>query len=184
MFKKVKLEDQRMAKTIENAFLSYGEKDAAVQVEVFLNLACPYCATWFEIADQQLTPYIEEGKVRYVIKHYDKPREMLLYGTLVNLHLDYNEPDRIYEIMKELFAKQSEWSESDSDSIKQLLIEKYGLKEEPATIDLSLKITDEAIKRQVKMVPTVYINEKEFQFPIELNADQLKEEVEKELTYV
>ncbi|WP_449538509.1 thioredoxin domain-containing protein [Ferdinandcohnia sp. Marseille-Q9671] len=170
-----------MAKVIENAFLSYGNPDAPVKVEVFLNLACPYCATFFEAADQTLTPYIKDGRVQYVIKHYDKPREMLLYGTLVNLFFDYSQPEQIYKIMKELFEKQSEWSESDSDSIKKMLTDQYGLKEEPETIDISLKITAEAIKRQVKMVPTVYINEKEFQFPIEIDADQLQEEVEKAL---
>lgn len=170
-----------MTKAVENAFLSYGNADAPVKVEVFLNLACPYCATFFEAADQTLTPFIEDGQVQYVIKHYDKPREMLLYGTLANLFLNYNEPQRIYEIMKDLFAKQSEWSESDSDSIKKMLTEEYGLKEEPDTIDLSLKITAEAIKRQVKMVPTVFINEKEFQYPVEIDAFELKEEIEKVL---
>ncbi|RFB11522.1 protein-disulfide isomerase [Bacillus sp. HNG] len=170
-----------MTKVVENAFLSYGSTEAPVKVEVFLNLACPYCATFFEIADEVLAPYIKNDQVQYVIKHYDKPREMLLYGTLANLFFDYNEPERIYEIMKDLFKKQSEWSESDSHSIKKMLTEQYGLKEEPDTIDISLKITAEAIKRQVKMVPTVFVNEKEFQFPVELDAAQLKDEVEKAL---
>lgn len=170
-----------MINKIENAFLSYGRTDAPVKVEVFLNLACPYCATFFEAADQTLTPYIHDGKVQYVIKHYDKPREMLLYGTLVNLFFDYKQPERIYEIMKELFRKQSEWSESDSDSIKRMLTEQYDLKEEPETIDISLKITAEAIKRQVRMVPTVYINDKEFQYPVEIDAKQLQDEVENAL---
>lgn len=167
-----------MTKVIENAFLNYGRTDAPVKVEVFLNLACPYCATLFAAADKTLTPYIKNGQVQYVIKHYDKPREMLLYGTLVNLFFDYKDPQRIYELMKELFAKQSEWSESDSHSIKEMLTEQYKLKEEPDTIDLSLQITAEAIKRQVKMVPTVFINDKEFQYPIEIDANQLKAEIE------
>ncbi|GAB3051755.1 thioredoxin domain-containing protein [Virgibacillus ainsalahensis] len=171
-----------MTKMVENAFLSYGKSDAPVKVEVFLNLACPYCATFFEAADQGLTPYIKNGQVQYIIKHYDKPREMLLYGTLVNLFLDYNDPERIYTIMKDLFANQSEWSESHSNSIKKMLVDQYGLKEEPDTIDLSLKITNEAIRREVKMVPTVFINEKEFQYPVEIDAQQLKDEIEEELT--
>jgi len=168
-----------VTKIVENAYLSYGNPDAPVKVEVFLNLACPYCATIFEVADETLTSYINNGQVQYVIKHYDKPREMLLYGTLVNLFFDYNDPQHIYEIMKELFARQSEWSESDSHSIKKMLTEEYGLKEEPGTIDLSLKITTEAIKRQVKMVPTVFINDREFQYPVEINAKQLQEEIDK-----
>ncbi|GIP37049.1 thioredoxin [Paenibacillus sp. J31TS4] len=167
-----------MTQVIENAFLSYGKEDAPVKVEVFLNLACPYCATFFQTADETLTPYLENGQVQYVVKHYDKPREMLLYGTLANAFLDYSDPQRVYQLMKDLFAKQNEWSESDSHSIKRLLNEEYGLQEQPENIDLSLKITAEAIQRQVKMVPTVFVNGKEFQFPVELDANSLKREVE------
>ncbi len=83
--------------------------------------------------------------------------------------------------MKELFAKQNRWSESDSHSIKKLLAEEYGLQEQPDNIELSLQITAEAMKRKVKMVPTVFINNKEFQFPAELDADQLKQEVKQAL---
>ncbi|MFZ2462834.1 MAG: thioredoxin domain-containing protein [Caldibacillus thermoamylovorans] len=168
-----------MTKEIENTFLCYGNVDAPVKVEVFLNLACPYCATFFQAADEILTPYIDNVQVQYVIKHYDKPREMLIYGTLANAFLDYKDPVRVYELMKELFANQSNWSEADSNSIKKMLTEQYGLKEEPDNIETSLKITAEAIKRNVKMVPTVFINDKEFQFPVELDAAQLKNEVVK-----
>ncbi|MBE9916885.1 thioredoxin domain-containing protein [Paenibacillus donghaensis] len=170
-----------MTQVIENAFLSYGKESAPVKIEVFLNLACPYCATFFQAADETLTPYIEKGQVQYVVKHYDKPREMLLYGTLANAFLDYKDPQRVYELMKDLFAKQNQWSESDSHSIKKLLTEEYGLQEQPDNIDLSLNIIAEAIKRQVKMVPTVFINGKEFQYPVEMDANELKQEVEQAL---
>jgi len=170
-----------MATVIENAFLSYGREVAPVKVEVFLNLACPYCATFFQAADETLTPYIEKGQVQYVIKHFDKPREMLLYGTLANAFLDYSDPQRVYELMKDLLAKQSAWHEADSHSIKKMLTEEYGLQEQPNNIERGLKIIAEAVKRNVIMVPTVFINGKEFQFPVELDASQLKEEVERAL---
>lgn len=167
-----------MSRTIENAYLSYGSPEAPVKVEVFLNLACPYCATFFENADQTLKSYIQQGKVQYIIKHFDKPREMLLYGTLANCFFDYKNPQKIYEIMKDLFAKQADWHEKDSDTIKKMLIEQYGLKEEPETIDIGLQIIAEAVKRNVKMVPAVFINDKEFQYPVEIDGKQLKNEIE------
>ena len=49
------------------SLLTYGSSEAAVKVEVFLNLACPYCATFFEAADQLLAPYIANQEVQYVI---------------------------------------------------------------------------------------------------------------------
>jgi len=170
-----------MANQIENAQLSFGRKDAPVKVEVFLNLACPYCASFFGMAEEVLPRYIDNGNVEYIIKHYDKPREMLLIGTLINTHLDYENPARVREIMAELFAEQGQWDQTTNQDIKRMLEEKYQLKEEPNNIDISLNVTAESIRRGVKMVPTVFINNKEFQFPIELTADKLITEIQASL---
>ncbi|MEK0314899.1 thioredoxin domain-containing protein [Cohnella sp. 56] len=83
--------------------------------------------------------------------------------------------------MKDLFAKQNQWSESDSHSIKKMLTAEYGLQEQPDNIDLSLSIIAEAIERQVKMVPTVFINGKEIQYPDGIDANGLIKEVEQAL---
>jgi protein-disulfide isomerase len=158
--------------------LSFGQKDAPIKIEVFLNLACPYCATFFGMAEEVLTEYIENGQVEYIVKHYDKPREMLLNGTLINLFLDYENPARVKEILKELFATQGQWDQLNNQAIKHLLEDKYQLKEEPQNTEISLNVTAEAIRRGVKMVPTVFINKKEYQYPREIDADELKAEIE------
>lgn len=163
---------------MENRELSFGKKDAPVKVEVFLNLACPYCATYFAAAEEILPEYISNGKVEYVIKHYDKPREMLLIGTLANSFLDYKNPDRVREIMKDLFETQEVWDKLHNHDIKKLLSEKYQLQEEPDNIDIGLSVIAEAIRRNVKMVPTVFINDKEFQYPREIDAQELRSEIE------
>ncbi len=66
--------------------------------------------------------------------------------------------------------------------IKHLLAEKYQLKKEPQNTEISLIVTAETIRRNVKMVPTVFINNKEYQYPRELNANELKAEIEATLT--
>lgn len=167
-----------MANQIENSQLSFGQKDAPVKVEVFLNLTCPYCATFFSIAEDVLQEYLDNGQVESIIKHYDKPREMLLNGTLINLFLDYENPLRVKEILKELFETQGEWDGLNNQEIKKRLAEKYELKEEPRNTEISLSVTAEAIRRNVKMVPTVFINNKEYQYPIEISAEELKTEIE------
>lgn len=164
-------------KAVENAFLSYGEKAAPVKVEVFLNLTCPYCASFFEMAETVLADYINNGQVEYIVKHYDKPREMLLNGTLVNLFLDYDNPTRVREIMRELFETQEQWDQLTNQDIKRMLAEKYQLQEEPKNTEISLEITAEAIQRNVKMVPTVFINNTEYQYPKEITAEELHAEI-------
>ncbi|MGE8079974.1 thioredoxin domain-containing protein [Peribacillus loiseleuriae] len=170
-----------MANQIENTQLSFGQKDATVKIEVFLNLTCPYCATFYGITEEVLKDYLDNGQVEFIVKHYDKPREMLLNGTLINLFLDYQNPSRTKEILKELFATQGQWDQLNNQDIKKLLAEKYQLKEEPQNTEISLNVTAEAIRRNVKMVPTVFINNKEYQYPTELSAEELKTTIEAEL---
>ncbi|WP_019240910.1 MULTISPECIES: thioredoxin domain-containing protein [Bacillus] len=172
-----------MTALIENGQLSFGQKDAPVKVEVFLNLTCPYCATFFKIAEETLDGYIENGQVEFIIKHYDKPREMLLNGTLINLFLDYENPVRTKEILKELFATQPQWDQKNNQEIKAFLQEKYNLKEEPKNTEISLNVTAEAIRRQVKMVPTVFINNKEYQYPKEITTEELRNEIQSALIH-
>ncbi|NEU31999.1 thioredoxin domain-containing protein [bacterium LRH843] len=170
-----------MTNPIENSQLSFGKTDAPVKVEVFLNLTCPYCATFYEIAENVLIDYLNQGHVEFIVKHYDKPREMLLNGTLVNLFLDYENPSRAREIIKDLFETQEFWDQLTNQEIKELIAEKYQLKEEPKNTEISLDVTAEAIRRNVKMVPTVFINDKEYQYPVEISAEELKTTIEEEL---
>ncbi|WP_141432918.1 thioredoxin domain-containing protein [Bacillus sp. 03113] len=167
-----------MTNQIEEALLSFGQKDAPVKVEVFLNLACPYCASFYGIAEDVLKDYIDNRQVEFIVKHYDKPREMLLNGTLINLFLDYENPSHVKETLKELFETQGKWDQLNNQEIKNLLSEKYHLKEEPQNTEISLNVTAEAIRRNVKMVPTVFINNKEYQYPTEITAEELKIEIE------
>ena len=172
-----------MAK-IKNDFLVLGNSEAPVKIEVFLNYACPYCATFYHLVDTILQSYIDKGEVAVYVKHYDKPREMLLPGTLINANLDYSNPARTLEIISELFQEQSTWDKYSSHDIKKYIETKYGLKEEFENIERSLLITAEAIERNVKMVPTVFVNELEFQYPREIFADELVQVVEQQLEKV
>ena len=170
--------------TLKNDFLVLGNRNAPVKIEVFLNLACPYCATFYELVDTVLPEYLEQDKVALIVKHYDKPREMLLPGTLINLNLDYSSPEKTLDVIKQLFKEQETWDKYSSHGIKQYIEEKFGLKEEESNIERSLQLTAEAIERNVKMVPTVFINDLEYQFPREISADELKEVIENQLTKV
>lgn len=169
---------------MKNDYLVLGDSNAPVKIEVFLNYACPYCATFYELVDTVLPPYLENSQVAVVVKHYDKPREMLLPGTLINANLDYSNPQKALEIISELFKEQATWDKFSSHDIKKYIEDKYGLQEEFSNIDRSLLITAEAIERNVTMVPTVFINELEFQYPREIFASELKEVIDNQLQKV
>lgn len=169
---------------VKNDYLVLGDEKAPVKIEVFLNYACPYCATFYQLVDEVLPKFIDAGQVAVIVKHYDKPREMLLPGTLINANLDYSNPERTLQIISELFKNQQTWDKYSNFEIKKYIEEKYGLKEEFSNIDRSLSITAEAIERNVKMVPTVFIDELEFQYPREIFAEELVEVIERKLEQV
>ena len=169
---------------IKNDFLVLGDIQAPIKIEVFLNYACPYCATFYELVDNVLPTYIETKKVALIVKHYDKPREMLLPGTFINANLDYGDAARTLEIISELFKNQGTWDKFSSHELKSYLEDTYGLKEEPTNIERGLQIIQEAIDRKVTMVPTVFINDLEFQYPREIFEDELVEVIEKQLEKV
>ncbi|QUG39980.1 thioredoxin domain-containing protein [Psychrobacillus sp. INOP01] len=168
--------------TLKNTHLTLGNAAAPIKVEVFLNLACPYCASFYELVDGALLQYINENKVELIVKHYDKPREMLLPGTLINLNLDYGNPAKTLDNIKSLFKEQETWDKLSSHGIKEYIKNNYGLKEEEPNIEISLQVTAEAIERRVKMVPTVFINDLEFQYPREIFSEELIQVLDQQLS--
>ncbi|WP_186365542.1 thioredoxin domain-containing protein [Salinicoccus cyprini] len=144
--------------------LVLGRNGALKHVEVFLNTACPYCVNFFLAAHEALMPRIELGEVKYTIKHYDKPKVRLLHGAIANLHIDYNEPERAYDLLLSLFRTQQEWRLLDSGEIEKMMQQEYGCSEQRSTMNLSLDITKEALERGITAVPTVFINDEKFAF--------------------
>jgi len=155
-----------MNNQLKNDQLKLGRDDAPIKVEVFSNLSCPGSKIFYDMTKEILPVHIESGKIQYILKLYDKPREELLNGFLIHLCLEYNNPTRTFEIIDDLFATQDEWIHYNSVELKQLLITKYGLHEEEieANTERSLQVTLEAIERDVKLVPSLFINGEKYSF--------------------
>lgn len=154
-----------------------GEWDAPVKVEAFVNMACPYSVNFFKAADKVLIPLTDEGMVSYTIKHFDKPKVRLLHGAIANLYLDYSNPERAYNIMKEMFENQKEWASADSKFIVKKMEEEYGLEEQSRTMSLSLAITKETQERGVGGIPTVFINGEPFKFNLKGGPTSIEKEL-------
>ncbi|MDK9868220.1 thioredoxin domain-containing protein [Staphylococcus equorum] len=147
--------------------LTLGSPNAPVKVESFINLACPYCKNYFKAADQSLKPLIDQGKVQHVIKHFDKTKNGLLKGTVANIHLDYQNTDETLEIIRKLYDTQKEWT-VDFATIEEKMQKQFNLSPQKEADERSIAITEEAVSRVIKGIPTVFINDKKFEFnPLE-----------------
>lgn len=162
---------------IKNDYLTIGSDDAPLKLEAFMNLACHGSRDFYNYAKEIYAENIEKGQLQVILKLYDKPREELLPGTLIHLFLDFSDSERTIEIITDLYATQDEWIKFPSNELKAMLVKKYHLPEEEVeeNTEISLSFTREAMDREVKMVPTIFINgeRKSLTFPLQ------KEEVSK-----
>lgn len=169
---------------MEKYYISIGEVDAPVVVESYINIGCPDTINYFEAAYTTLDDFIDEGKVKHVIKHIDRTNGLLLKGSVANAHLNYNQPEKTYKILRDLFSTQSVWSTS-----YELMLEKLNrqlfLKEEQGAGKRSKIVIEEAEARGIKEIPTVFINGAQLSFEFDDSVENisslLRQDIKKEL---
>lgn len=169
---------------MEKYYISIGEVDAPVVVESYINIGCPDTVNYFEAAYTTFDDLIDEGKVKHVIKHIDRTNGLLLKGTVANAHLDYEQPEKSYKILRDLFSTQSVWSTSYELMLDKLNRQLY-LKEEQGSGKRSKLVIEEANAREIKEIPTVFINGEQLLFDFDDSIENisalLRQEVKKEL---
>lgn len=166
---------------IKNDYLVIGDRNAPVQIEVFLNYACPHCSVFYGFVDTLLPQYFDKNQVALIIKHYDKPKAPLLNGTLINLYLDYTNTEKTLATIKDLFKNFSTWKQLSDIELRNHLTNEYDLKEEAINTERSLLVTAEAIERNVTGVPTLFINGERFDYLRDNFAKDFEEAIQTKL---
>lgn len=161
--------------------LTFGSNDAPIKVESFINFACPYCKNYFYAADTVLTPLVEQGKVQHVIKHFDKTKQALLKGTVANIYLDYQQPEKTLEIIRELYQAQNQWK-VDFSTIETKMKQAFNLSPHKEADERSLAIHEEAFERGIKGIPIVFINDNPFEFnPLDDDQETIEAKLNKQI---
>ncbi len=168
---------------MEKYYLSIGEVDAPVVVESYINIGCPDTVNYFEAAYTTFDDLINEGKVKHVIKHIDRTNGLLLKGSVVNAHLDYNQPEKTYKILRDLFSTQSVWSTSYELMLDKLNRQLY-LKEEQGSGKRSKLVIEEANAREIKEIPTVFINGEQLSFDFDDSIENISALLRQEVKQV
>jgi len=153
--------------------LVLGSDEAETTIESFINIGCPFCSTYMGVVDEIFAPYIESGKVKHIIKHVDRTNGALLKGTVAGTYLNYDEPEKAYENMKELLESRPEWTGSFEETLMKL--EAMNLVEQVGQAGRTREILAEAAERGVRVVPTVFIDEEKFDFPVKGEEAEIKE---------
>lgn len=153
--------------------LVLGSDESETTIESFINIGCPFCSTYIKVVDEIFTPYIESKKVKHVIKHVDRTNGALLKGTVAGTYLNYDEPEKAYEDMKNLLETRPEWTGSFEETLMKL--EALNLVEQVGQASRTREILSEATERGVRVVPTVFINGEKFEFPVKGEDAEIKE---------
>ncbi|MCG7338093.1 DsbA family protein [Staphylococcus sp. ACRSN] len=161
--------------------LTFGDVNAPITVESFINFACPYCKNYFKAADRALSDLIKAGKVKHSIKHFDKTKQGLLKGTIANIYLDYEQPEETLNIIHQLYDTQEDWKKSFT-IIEQTMEQKFNLKPQKAADERSLAIAKETFERGIGGIPTVFIDGNKFEFnPLEDSVEEIATKLKAQL---
>lgn len=138
-------------------YLTVGLEHAKVEIEAFVNLGCPYSVKFFEVAEEVIKPYADDGHVKLIIKHVDKTKGQLLRGTVANNYVDHDDPVEGFSTMKKLIDSQNTWAKSFRETL-DMCENTLGLPEKTAAYERGVAVMEEFTARGLKTVPTVFID--------------------------
>tara|TARA_B100001063_G_C16567796_1_gene454251 strand:- start:188 stop:781 length:594 start_codon:yes stop_codon:yes gene_type:complete len=174
----------------ESKVLSIGNPDAKVTIKVFSSLTCPHCASFHSTIYEKLkTDYIDNGLVNF--EHHAFPLDLAALNAEVIVRCQNNN-EKKFELLTEIYNKQTTWAiGSDINKINEL-IKKVGLNfnlsnEKMNTCLKNDQVQDEILeqriesqkKYKIKSTPTIFINEKKYSGKIEYKS--FKKAIDKKL---
>ena len=157
----------------ESKILSIGNSEAKVTVKVFSSLTCPHCASFHTNVYEKLKEeYIDKGLVKF--EHHAFPLDLAALNAEVIVRCQ-NKSEKKFELLTEIYKKQTTWAiGSDINKINEL-IKKVGLNfnlsnekmdkclKNNKTQDEILEQRIEAQKKyKIESTPTIIINEKKY----------------------
>src|SRR5699024_7652604 len=150
-------------------------------VEVFVYCVSPACQNYSDAAATVVTAVVEQGEVQHLIKHLDKTKQALLKGTVANIYLDYQQPEKTLEIIRELYQTQNQWK-VDFSTIEAKMKQAFNLSPHKEADERSLAIHEEAFERGIKGIPTVFINDNPFEFnPLDDDQETIEAKLNKQI---
>ena len=174
----------------ESKVLSIGSPEAKVTIKVFSSLTCPHCATFHtNIYEKLKKEYIDKGLVKF--EHHPFPLDLAALNAEIVIRCQ-NNIEKKFELLTEIYKKQTTWAiGSDINKINDL-IKKIGLNfdlsyekmnmclKNDQTQDEILEQRIEAQKKyKIESTPTIIINEKKYSGKVDYK--QFKKIIDKKL---
>lgn len=175
---------------VEGKVLSIGSPDAKVTVKVFSSLTCPHCANFHSNVYEKLKDeYINKGLVKF--EHHAFPLDLAALNAEIIVRCQDNK-ERKFELLTEMYNKQTSWAVGSDINKINVLIKKVGLNFDlnEKKMDACLRddqVQDEILeqrieaqkKYKIESTPTIIINEKKYSGKVDYK--QFKKAIDKKL---
>lgn len=135
-----------------------GYENAPIQIELYVNVACPGSANFYQVALPTIKSYVEQGNAHVAIKLWDKPKIELVNGTIVHLSIDYTQQEKSLQIIETLLATHDQWRTLNSEEVKTYLQQNHGLQEQIDNTVTSLEVANDAAAQGVFYLPGFVLN--------------------------
>ena len=175
---------------VESKVLSIGSPEAKITIKVFSSLTCPHCATFHtNIYEKLKKEYIDKGLVKF--EHHPFPLDLAALNAEIVIRCQ-NNIERKFELLTEIYKKQTTWAiGSDINKINDL-IKKIGLNFDLSNEKMNMclkndqtqdEILEQRIEAQkkykIESTPTIIINEKKYSGKVDYK--QFKKIIDKKL---
>ncbi|WP_409022840.1 DsbA family protein [Dellaglioa sp. P0083] len=147
--------------------LVIGNSDAPKTIVEFINLRCPYSKEWFEKSKETLDSYVADGRVKRVIKLFDKEKESLQRGNVAHHYLPLDNPQESYDLITELFKTQDTWKDLTLDEVAAYMEKTFSLTDVSDKTYINTIIA-EANAANIQFVPTVIVDDHIFDESMDL----------------
>lgn len=147
-----------------------GNPDAPVTLVEYINVRCPFCKQWFFDSKDLLADYRNNGKVKQLIKLYDKESPGLQMGNVMHRFIPTINSEDTLKVLELIYQTQEEWG--NLDQVEQLekiaTFAKNTLQLIPQDVEeQQIAIIKEAKKAGIQFVPTMVVNSHIFDQKIE-----------------
>tara|TARA_B100000963_G_C22601791_1_gene660584 strand:+ start:1163 stop:1753 length:591 start_codon:yes stop_codon:yes gene_type:complete len=155
----------------EDKILKIGNEKAKITVKVFSSLTCPHCANFhLNIFDELKKEYIDNNFVKF--EHHSFPLDLAALNAEIIIRCQNNN-DKKFQLLSEIYKKQSKWAVGSDINLINESIKKIGLNYGLTNKKMDECLNDEKNQDQIlserinaqknysiQSTPTIYINEK------------------------
>ncbi|MGX7058684.1 DsbA family protein [Vagococcus humatus] len=152
-----------------------GNPNAPVTLVEYINVRCPFCKQWFFDSKDLLANYRNTGKIKQLIKLYDKESPGLQMGNVMHRFIPTINSEDTLKVMELIYQTQDEWGNlAQVEQLEKIAaFAENTLQLTPQDVEeQQIAIIREAEKAGIQFVPTMIVNSHIFDQKIE--SDKLQ----------